>query len=289
MGNTVLELGRTMKIYIFLTLFVAAQAEVNESYRLEGDHNLRDTITRNTTNFFFKFKEMDELLKEVKMLKDLIKNVTCSGNGTSTTYIDQSKTDISGGDGGHDNSVRVFNGSTPNCCTEYKFVPTYDRCADCHYASWYKPRLNDTTSKIRCIRTNDKNDACSIFEHHERLVEEIRCNECKYVMTVDGKKNQRADLDPNTCKCKVVKGEVRDLEDSPFKQGPDGITLKDIRGNPVSAGVGRDWTSIPKFRVAKDATRLTKGFKTEEVINMVCDDVKDTSSCRVEISIIKNL
>jgi len=189
--------------------------------------------------------------------------------------------------------------STPNCCTDYTFVPTYDRCADCHYASWYKPRLNETTSKIKCLRMDskalraledDERDACHIFEHHDRLVEQIRCTDCRYVMLVDGSKNKKAALDPSSCKCRVEKGEVRDLGDSLWNRDlKDGsITLKDSRGHPVSAGIGREWTSIPKFRVAKDSTRLARGFKTEEVINMVCEDVDDTSTCHVEVSLIKS-
>ena len=114
-----------------------------------------------------------------------------------------------------------------------------------------------------------------------------RCNECKYVMRVDGTPNQKAELDPNTCKCRVERGEVRDLADSPFKEGPP-ISLKDSRGNPVTAGLGRDWTSVPRFKVAKDAKRIARGLP-EEIINMVCDDVKDTSTCRAEITIVKNL
>merc|ERR1712117_875501 len=140
--------------------------------------------------------------------------------------------------------------STPNCCTDYTFVPTYDRCADCHYSSWYKPRLNETTSKIKCNRIdnkylkNNERDACGIFEHHDRLVEEIRCTDCRYVMRVDGRKNQKAELDPDSCKCSVKRGEVLR---SPFRDDEGIIELKDSRGNPVSAGDGRDWTSIPKF------------------------------------------
>merc|ERR1719150_2526986 len=60
--------------------------------------------------------------------------------------------------------------NTEACCTDYTFVPKYDRCADCHYASWYKPRLNETTSKVRCVRVEQKDllenerDACGIME-----------------------------------------------------------------------------------------------------------------------------
>merc|ERR1719229_425289 len=187
--------------------------------------------------------------------------------------------------------------NTEACCTDYTFVPTYERCADCHYASWYKPRLNETTSKVICQRLDNKDlrdnerDACGIFEHHDRLVEEIRCTGCKYVMRVDGTKNQKAELDTKSCKCSVVKGEVRFgslFRESPGP-GPNGsiITLEDSRGNPVSAGAGREWTSIPQFRVATDAKRLRNGFQTEEVINMVCDNLEDMSTCRAEISLVK--
>ena len=63
----------------------------------------------------------------------------------------------------------------------------------------------------------------------------------------------KSNLDPNTCQCRVEKGEVRDLADSPFP-----ISLEDSRGNPVTARMGRDWTSNPKFKVAKDAKRIAR-------------------------------
>merc|ERR1719245_610568 len=56
----------------------------------------------------------DEMLQEMQELKKLVK-------GLNTTLVQK---------------------NTEACCTDYTFAPKYDRCADCHYASWYKPRLN---------------------------------------------------------------------------------------------------------------------------------------------------
>ena len=59
------------------------------------------------------------------------------------------------------------------------------------------------------------------------------------------------------------------------------IRLEDNRGNAVAAGTGRQWSSIPQFRIAPDE-------EGNEQIKMVCDEPNDVSTCRVEVTIVKN-
>merc|ERR1719188_999718 len=227
----------------------------------------------------------DEMLQEMQELKKLVK-------GLSTTLVQRKaeaqelKKLVKG------LNTTLVQKNTEACCTDYTFAPKYDRCADCQYASWYKPRLNETASKVICkrldnsdLRENER-DACGIFEHHDRLVEEIRCTGCKYVMRVGV--NKKAELDTKSCNCRVERGEVRFGSLFRKSPGPNGsITLKDSRGNPVSAGTGREWTSIPQIMVATDDTRTDRGHQTNQRIDMVCDKLGDMSSCRAEISLIK--
>jgi len=187
-----------------------------------------------------------------------------------------------------DAAMRRIDETKSTCCTEYKFEPQYtgkeEPCPDCLSIRYTRTAISPT-SQVKCVSNNNNGrmqDACRDMEHNTKLIREIRCNKCKYVVELDAetRQPQPPKLDMTTCQCRVTKGEMVKGQ-GPFKRYP--VTSPFAR--EIVRKFGLEQRNDPKYRLMRNEDDTDK-------IKIVCEtDMKgipktdDYSKCHVELTI----
>jgi len=185
-------------------------------------------------------------------------------------------------------AMRRIDETKSTCCTEYKFEPQYtgkeENCPDCLSLRYTRTAISPT-SQVKCVSINNNGrtpDACRDMEHNTKLIREIRCNKCKYVIELDAatREEQPPKLDMTTCECRVTKGEMVKGQ-GPLKRYP--VTSPFAR--EIVRKFGMEQRNDPKYRLMRNEDDTDK-------IKIVCEtDMKgipetdDFSKCHVELTI----
>jgi len=112
----------------------------------------------------------------------------------------------------------------------------------------FKPQYNDydglpglfkeiaANSSVKCIKNNKRNSAkdvqcCLPFDYNDKTIEEIRCSGCETTMDIIPGFCTVPKWEPETCKCKVIKGNIINSKSHKVMQKRDenGEDVDDIK------------------------------------------------------------
>merc|ERR1712241_1420097 len=220
-------LGPTMKFFIIPTLIVAAHVIHVQGHGQEVNQENVEICLKDDVKCLLK--------EEGKSLQTAIRNeIENSLNSTKTdfhskvapalkrlnTMAEEAKKAMGEAKKSRkdkaDAAMKRIDDTKSTCCTEYKFEPHYtgkeENCPDCLSLRYTRTAISPT-SQVKCVSINNNGrtpDACRDMEHNTKLIREIRCNKCKYVVELDAETRTPQDpkLDMTTCECRVTKGEM---------------------------------------------------------------------------------